>query len=280
MNHVPLPENAAAQVAAVSDGAVRAGPLVGIPQLLRDLDRDPAPVFATAGIDPHMLDDPESTLSFTVVGQLLDTCANATGCPHFGLLLGQRDGLECLGLVGMLARHSPTPKHALRNIVMHLHLHDRGAVPTLSVADGKARLAYTIYQPGVTGTRQIYDLAGTIGSSTPTPRPLSVPFIVGAGLPRQHGAQRAERLELRLDGMEKLQFDTFTATYVVVEGDDLIEIAARLEVSVDELKARGKLTSDKIEVGRRLAIPAGTTANYGGSGPVPVGTGFPVTRAI
>jgi LysM repeat protein len=76
------------------------------------------------------------------------------------------------------------------------------------------------------------------------------------------------------------QYDTLTATYVVVEGDDLIEIGKRFEVSVDELKARGKLTSDKIEVGQRLAIAAGTTAMYGRSGPVPMDTGFPVTRAI
>jgi len=67
-------------------------------------------------------------------------------------------------------------------------------------------------------------------------------------------------LELRLEGTEKLQFDTFTATYVMVEGDDLIEIGERFEVSVDELKARNGLTTDKIEVGQRLAIPAGTTA--------------------
>jgi AraC-like DNA-binding protein len=163
VNQVPLPENAAVQVAAVTDGAVRAGPLVGIPQLLRDLGRDPAPVFAAAAFDPHMLDDPESTISFTAVGRLLDTCAHATGCSHFGLLLGQGDGLECLGLVGMLARHSPSLKHALRNIVMHLHLHDRGAAPRLSVTESEVWLGYTIYQPGVTGTAQIYDLAATIG---------------------------------------------------------------------------------------------------------------------
>ena len=130
MNHEPRPKNIPAQVAAVTDGAVRAGPLVGIPQLLRDLGRDPSAVFAAAGVDPHLLDNPENVVSFTVAGRLYDSCVDATDCPHFGLLLGQRNGFECLGLVGMLARHSQTLKHALRNIVMHLHLHDRGAVPS------------------------------------------------------------------------------------------------------------------------------------------------------
>ena len=68
----------------------------------------------------------------------------------------------CLGMVGMLVRHSPTLKHALRNLILHLHLHDRGAVPSLSLSDGEARLSYTIYQPGVAATGQIYDLSAAV----------------------------------------------------------------------------------------------------------------------
>jgi hypothetical protein len=163
VNHVPLPKNAAAQAAAVTDGAVRAGPLAGIPHLLRDLGRDPTAVFAAAGFDTRLLDHPENAVSFNAIGRLLDTCADATDCRHFGLLLGRRDGIECLGLVGMLAQHAPTVGRALRNIVMNLHLHDRGAVPTLSVADDEAMLSYTICQPGVMGRAQIYDITAVVG---------------------------------------------------------------------------------------------------------------------
>ncbi|MGE5152930.1 MAG: hypothetical protein ACM3ST_02840 [Bdellovibrio bacteriovorus] len=38
-----LPPKALAQLAAVTDGAVRLGPLLGIPALLRELDQDPLP---------------------------------------------------------------------------------------------------------------------------------------------------------------------------------------------------------------------------------------------
>ena len=55
------------------------------------------------------------------------------------------------------------------------------------------------------------------------------------------------------------QYDTVTATYLVVEGDDLIAIGERFEVSVDALKAHNKLSSDKIAIGQRLAIPGGPT---------------------
>ena len=163
MKQTALPPNAEAQVAAIADGAVRAGPLTGIPQLLRDLGQDPAVVFASADFDPRVLEDPENTVSFTRGGRLLETCVEATACPHFGLLIGQRVGIEGLGLVGMLARNSPTPMHALRNIVLHLHLHDRGAVPILSVDDSEASLGYVIYQPGVRATAQIYDISAAVG---------------------------------------------------------------------------------------------------------------------
>ena len=112
---------------------MRAAPLARIPGLLRDLGQDPAPVFAEVGVDPWLLENPESTVPFSAAGRLLAACANAADCPHFGLLLGQRTGLDCLGLVGQLVAHSPDLGQALRNFVLNLHLHDRGAVPTLLV---------------------------------------------------------------------------------------------------------------------------------------------------
>jgi AraC-like DNA-binding protein len=146
----------------VNDGCVRTAPLAAIPGLLRDLGQDPAAIFAEAGINPRLLENPEHIVPFSAAGRLLAACASATDCPHFGLLLGKRTGLDCLGLVGQLVAHSPDLGQALRNFVLNLHLHDRGAVPTLSVSEGEARLGYAIYQPGVAGTAQIYDLAATI----------------------------------------------------------------------------------------------------------------------
>ena len=55
------------------------------------------------------------------------------------------------------------------------------------------------------------------------------------------------------------EYDTVTATYVIVEGDDLAAIGERFEVSVDDLKAQNRLTSNEIEVGQRLVVGAGTS---------------------
>ncbi|MGB5064529.1 MAG: sulfatase-like hydrolase/transferase, partial [Candidatus Competibacter sp.] len=59
----------------------------------------------------------------------------------------------------------------------------------------------------------------------------------------------------------KGEYDTVTATYGVVEGDELIVISERFQVPVDTLKAQNNLTSDVIKPGQKLTIgsPAGAT---------------------
>ncbi len=54
----------------------------------------------------------------------------------------------------------------------------------------------------------------------------------------------------------KGQYDAATSTYQVVAGDDLAAIAERLGVSVAELRAANRLTSDAIEPGQKLIIAA------------------------
>jgi hypothetical protein len=53
------------------------------------------------------------------------------------------------------------------------------------------------------------------------------------------------------------KYDSATATYVVVEGDDLFAISQRFKVSVDALKAANKLSSDVVKTGEKLRIASG-----------------------
>jgi AraC-like DNA-binding protein len=96
------------------------------------------------------------------MGRLFSLCVARSGCPHFGLLVGRQGGISSLGIVGLLSQHLPDVRTALRNIILHLHLHDRGAVPTLEVQNETAMLGYTIYQKNVVSTDQIYDGAMAI----------------------------------------------------------------------------------------------------------------------
>ncbi len=50
-----------------------------------------------------------------------------------------------------------------------------------------------------------------------------------------------------------------TATYIVVDGDDLFAISERFEVPVDQLKAHNKLTSDEVKEGQKIHVPAAGT---------------------
>jgi AraC-like DNA-binding protein len=62
-------------------------------------------------------------------------------------------------------QHSQTVGEALSNLVRHLHLHDRGAVVTLTEDSDQAVLGYVIYQPGVESQEQIADGALAVGMS-------------------------------------------------------------------------------------------------------------------
>lgn len=149
-------------LALVEEGSLRMAPILGVPRLLEEMGVDPYSLVVEAGIDSAFFDNPENVIPFADVGRFLALCSARTRCPHFGLLVGQNAGLDVLGLLGQLALHSPDIGTALRNTILYLHLHDRGAIPSLSVSDGRAMLAYTIYQPDVPGTDQIYDGAMAI----------------------------------------------------------------------------------------------------------------------
>lgn len=138
---------------------MRVSILTELPPLLREMGHDPELLLAELGLDPMLLADPENVLPFRVVGNVLNRCVMRTGCAHFGLLLGQRGGTVTLGNVGLLARCSPEVGSALRNLIKHLHHHDQGAVPSLSVNGNTALLGYAIYEAEVPASDQIYAAA-------------------------------------------------------------------------------------------------------------------------
>lgn len=67
----------------------------------------------------------------------------------------------------------------------------------------------------------------------------------------------------------KGQYDTVTATYGVVEGDELIVIGERFQVPVETLKAQNQLTSNEIKPGQKLTIAAKAGSTAGATGGKP-----------
>jgi AraC-like DNA-binding protein len=149
---------------AADDGEVRIGPVAAIPEVLRKFGVVPSGPFARAEVPLQAFTNPDNRIAFESLGRLLDESAKAAGCDHFGLLVGERFELDGLGAIGYLMRNSATVGEALRALLLHLYLHDRGAVPILINLDASyVLLGYSIYRHGTPGTPHLYDAAIAIG---------------------------------------------------------------------------------------------------------------------
>jgi AraC-like DNA-binding protein len=142
---------------ATAEATARVGGVMAIPGVLRSLGADPATVFADARVDLSLFDDPDGLISFADRGRLVRQCVAATGCQHFGLLVGTHNGLDVLGLVGLLVKYSPDVGTALHSLVRYFHLRARGAVVTLAQDGDMASLGYEIYQRQSEANDQIAD---------------------------------------------------------------------------------------------------------------------------
>lgn len=138
-------------------GIVRIGPVAVIPSILRTFNADPAEVLGKAGFDLRMFEDPDTLISYAARSHLIKLCVDRTQCHHFGLLIGERNGLSSLGLVGYLVQHSPDVDSALHSLIRYFHLHVQGAILNLALEDGLAFLGYSIHQSRVEAADQIED---------------------------------------------------------------------------------------------------------------------------
>jgi AraC-like DNA-binding protein len=117
-----------------------------------------------AGVPLSTFGNPENRIAFDALGRLFAECSTATRCDHFGLLVGESFELSGLGAIGYLMRNSPTVGEALRALLLHLYLHDRGAVPILIHPEAsQVLLGYSIYRHGTPGSTHLYDAAIAIG---------------------------------------------------------------------------------------------------------------------
>lgn len=134
---------------------LRIGATIGVPEVLRELGFDPSEVLAETGIELSLFDNPNNEISYLARGRMMAYCAERTACPHFGLLVGQRAGSSSLGIVGLLAKHSPKVGFGLESLVRFMHLHVKGARVAVTSDSKLAALEYQIYQPRSRGNDQV-----------------------------------------------------------------------------------------------------------------------------
>jgi AraC-like DNA-binding protein len=155
-NNKNITDNPSLKVAEIE--CVRVGPVSAIPALLREYaDEPPEQILAEVGLDLGLFEDPDNSISFVDVGRLFDLCVKRTRLPHFGLLVGQQANPASLGQLAELAVHAPTVGSALYRMILHICIHDRGGVPTLSTNNGFSKMGYAVYIPMHVGIGQVCD---------------------------------------------------------------------------------------------------------------------------
>jgi len=170
--HFPLPRK----------GEIRIAPICVVPDLLREFGVAPGPLLKTFGLSEDYFHNPDNLLPYELVARIVTASMRATGCAHFGLLIGQRGNVSTLGAPGFLIRNAPDVVTALNEAISNLDLHDRGAAPFIEVGDETTLFGYTIYHHGIEGTDQIGDIAVAImwnimrGLCGPEWQPLEVCF--------------------------------------------------------------------------------------------------------
>jgi AraC-like DNA-binding protein len=140
-----------------SDAIVHVRGIAAIPSVLESLGANPAKVFAQAKVDLALFDNHENLVSLGAIGRLVEQCVSATGCRHFGVLVGQHGGLPSFGLVGMLVRFSEDVETALRGLGTYMHHYHGGQTIALQRDHKTMVLSYALHEARVEASDQIAD---------------------------------------------------------------------------------------------------------------------------
>jgi AraC-like DNA-binding protein len=134
-------------------GSARVSAIWHLPEVLRQLDVDPAEVLAAAGLRPDLFEERENRIDSPDFGRLLLTCEQLSRCDHLAFLVGQRARLADFGLAAQIALCSETAGEALQKFALNFSLHNNAAILSVASSGGYARFVYAIIEQGMRDTR-------------------------------------------------------------------------------------------------------------------------------
>lgn len=105
---------------------VRAGSLLGFPELVLRYNQNPTALMKSVGLGPAILWDPDLYIPYSRLAALLENTALRCNAPDFGLQLGLRQGLGVLGALGPALCLQKTVADALLIMRKNLDFHARG----------------------------------------------------------------------------------------------------------------------------------------------------------
>jgi len=139
-------------------GYHRMGPLMPVPDLLREYGADETAILAEAEFPRTLFKDPDTLIPVSSSIRLMSCCARQTGCPHFGLLVGQRSGLAALGRLGFMAMSEATVGSALVSLFTHIIHNNRVVVHGLTYQGDTVTLGVMPYNSNIAGSEFIQDM--------------------------------------------------------------------------------------------------------------------------
>jgi AraC-like DNA-binding protein len=135
---------------------------VALPALLAEFGVEARPLLIEAGLPADALTDLNRPLPYAAAAQALVRAVRRSGCAHFGLLLGDRAGMDAIGPLAPMMRAAPDLQTALDGLVAGLYLHDRGGVAAFRQEGGRAFLGYTATEPEAEGVEHIADVGQAV----------------------------------------------------------------------------------------------------------------------
>lgn len=140
---------------------IRITSLKGLPRLLKARGVDPAEILGTFDLESPDTNRPGFFISYPVYAAILSASADATGCPHIGLLLAQEKehDLTVAGALGVLIRNSPTAGEAFQSMARNYSSHSQGAKYHVEVEGDEARLIREGLIPSLRHDRRLQDLS-------------------------------------------------------------------------------------------------------------------------
>jgi len=142
---------------------LRVQPFMHIATTIEELGGDVRRVFSDEGIPDDLFSNPDNSISMEVVGRLLDRCVAATGCGHFGLLLGAGSIENPFGLLGEVIDHCADVGTAIAFFQQFYHLHDRGGMAVRTIEGQVTSLGYIVFRLDYPSLRQINETAIAVG---------------------------------------------------------------------------------------------------------------------
>ncbi len=249
---------------------LRMARLLPIPAMLKEMQCDPGAVLASIDFDLTLFNEPDARVPYAKAAQLLVACADASGVPHFGLLLGLRFDLSMFGALNPLMLNADTVDQALQQLIRHLHLNDKGATGFLhEINSDEVALGYAVFQSETPGAMQAYSLAlATICEIMrilcgPSWQPIKIsiahdeppelgPYQQVFRAPLEFNAFRSEVvfanywLKHRLQSGEPLKRISIERLALQIEANDDQYFVLRVRRLIYELLMAGKVTSPLI----------------------------------